>query len=361
MSLKALILRMIATDGPMPLDRFMNLCLSHPQHGYYRKGEPVGARGAFTTAPEISQMFGELVGAWCQAVWAGIGAPDKVHWVELGPGRGTLFADMLRVARADPAFQRAAHAVLVESSPLMTGQQRTRLNGAGMPVTWIETLDELPADAPLIVVANEFFDALPIRQAVKGPRAWHERVVGADPANEGLLVLGLSPLVLNDALIPEPLRAAPPGAIVEFAPARDAAMRTLANRIAAQGGGALIVDYGYEGPRLGETLQAMHAHAYADPLEHPGDADLTAHVDFAALKGAARGLAAFGPVTQGDLLNRLGLPHRAARLKAKATPAQATDINAAVRRLTHPDAMGDLFKALAICQESLGSPPGFAT
>jgi NADH dehydrogenase [ubiquinone] 1 alpha subcomplex assembly factor 7 len=342
----------------MPLDRYMALCLSHPDLGYYNKGEPVGARGAFITAPEISQMFGELIGAWCHAMWAAIGAPGKFYWVELGPGRGTLFADMLRIARLDPAFLRAGHGLLVDASPLLQQSQRSRLKDSPIPIQWAETPEEIPSDAPLIIVANEFFDALPIRQAVKGQRAWHERMVGLRTLEQSL-AFGLSPQILNDALIPAPLRSAPEGAVVEFSPARDAAMRTLANRIQSQCGAALIVDYGYEGPKLGDTFQAMRAHGYADPLEAPGDADLTAHVDFAALRAAAQGVSILGPVGQGRFLDGLGLPQRAAKLKAVATPAQAAEIEAAARRLTHPEAMGDLFKAFAICQENAGTPPGF--
>lgn len=358
MSLAPLIRRMIAADGPLPLDKYMSLCLGHPEHGYYMKGEPVGARGAFTTAPEVSQMFGELIGAWCHAMWSGTGAPSKFYWVELGPGRGTLFADMLRIAQLDPAFQNAAHAVLVETSPKLQQAQRSRLADSRIPIRWVESVDELSADAPVIVVANEFFDALPVRQAIKGARGWHERVIGEI---DGALALGAAPALLNEALIQEPLRDAPQGSVVEFAPARDAATTALARRISTQGGAALIVDYGYEGPKPGETFQAMRAHAFANPLDNPGDADLTAYVDFAALKRAATGLPVFGPIGQGEFLSRLGLHERAARLKAKAQPAQAAEIEAAAHRLTHPDAMGDLFKALAICQENAGPPPGFPT
>jgi NADH dehydrogenase [ubiquinone] 1 alpha subcomplex assembly factor 7 len=357
-SLEKLIFRMIAADGPIPVDRYMSLCLGHPEHGFYMKGEPIGARGAFTTAPEISQMFGELIGAWCHAVWTSTGAPEKFHWVELGPGRGTLFADMVRVALRDPAFAKAARGVLIESSPILEQTQRTRLKDSHIPIAWVRTLDELPDDAPLIVVANEFFDALPIRQAIKGRRGWHERLLG-ESANE--LVLGVSPNLLSAELIPEPLRAAVEGSIVEFSPARDAAMITLAARLNAQGGAALIVDYGYEGPQTGETFQAMRAHGYANPLDAPGDADLTAHVDFKALAHASGGLAVFGPVAQGDFLNRLGIRERAARLHSAATPAQAADIAAALERLTDPLAMGGLFKALAICKVRMPPPPGFFT
>lgn len=349
---------MIEGDGPMPLDRYMNLCLGHPEHGYYRKGEPVGARGAFTTAPEISQMFGEMIGAWCHALWTAMGSPKKFHWMELGPGRGTLFSDMLRVAKRDPAFLRSACGTLVESSPLLQQAQRTHLQDSEIPLSWVSTVDELASDAPVIVVANEFFDALPIRQAVKGAKAWHERKIGAQA---GELVLGISPDLLGLALVPEPLRDAPPGSIVEFSPARDATLRMLAARIRAQGGAMLIVDYGYEGPALGDTFQAMRAHGFAGPLEAPGDADLTAHVDFTALKDAALGLPVFGPVSQGQFLERLGIVQRADRLKSMANPAQSLDVDAALRRLTHPKEMGALFKVMAICQENMGPPPGFSS
>jgi NADH dehydrogenase [ubiquinone] 1 alpha subcomplex assembly factor 7 len=350
---------MIAAEGPMPLDKYMNLCLGHPEFGYYMKGQPVGARGAFTTAPEISQMFGELAGAWCHAIWVAIGAPSKFYWVELGPGRGTLFADMLRVARLDARFEIACHGVLIDSSKVLQDQQRSRLKDSRIPLVWLTALDELPADAPLILVANEFFDALPIRQAVKAPGGWRERMIGCDP--NGRLALGLSPQPLNPVLIPDVLKAAQDGAVYEFSPARSSALATVASRIRNQGGAALILDYGYHGPSHGDTFQAMRAHSYSEVLDAPGDADLTAHVDFQALAQSAQGVAVHGPLPQGAFLERLGISRRAERLKQASDPARRAAVEAALRRLTHKDEMGDLFKAMAICQLGLGSPPGFAS
>jgi NADH dehydrogenase [ubiquinone] 1 alpha subcomplex assembly factor 7 len=355
-SLKDLIVRMIAVDGPMPLDRYMSLCLTHPQHGYYMQGQAIGAEGDFTTAPEISQMFGELVGAWIAAMWRACGSPDPFYLVELGPGRGVLYADMLRVLQRDPECFAAARGVLVEASPALTREQQHRLAAPKMSLTWTVGVDGVAVDAPWLVVANEFFDALPVRQLVKGPRGWHERCVGAA---DGTLVWGLKPDMVSPELVSPALRDAAQGAVVEIAPAREMVMRQIARHIAARGGAALIVDYGYEGPQTGETLQALARHRFAGPLDAPGDADLTAHVDFRALAETSRPLTAWGPVNQGAFLQRLGIEERAARLKKAATERQAADIDAALTRLTHGSAMGDLFKVLAVCQKDVSPPPGF--
>ncbi len=346
---------LIASEGPLTVERYMALCLAHPVHGYYMSRDPFGAAGDFTTAPEISQMFGEMIGLWAAETWTLMGAPDPVRVIELGPGRGTLMADLLRAARVRRAFAEAIKVHLVETSPTLRALQEERLAGAWAPLAWHERLEEVEP-GPAIVIANEFFDALPLRQFVRTKTGWHERVVGLGEGGD--LAFGLSPE-------PTPwLQAAGRlGQVLEWPGAGLLAMRTLAARLVASGGAALVIDYGYEGPAFGDTLQAVRGHAYADPLAEPGLADLTAHVDFAALARAATacGARAFGPLTQGAFLKALGIELRAAQLKAGATPQQAQEIDAALRRLTGagPQDMGQLFKVLAICDPRLPPLPGF--
>ncbi|KAA5602244.1 class I SAM-dependent methyltransferase [Blastochloris sulfoviridis] len=353
---------LIRADGPLSVARFMALCLGHPRHGYYLTRDPLGRAGDFVTAPEISQMFGELIGLWCADAWNRMGAPERVALVELGPGRGTLMADALRALKVVPALRATLAVHLVETSPALMARQRAALEAAGVPagvpVFWHARLADAP-DGPSLIVANEFLDALPVTQLVRGRDGWHERQVGLD--SDGRLAFGLSPARLPDSLVPAALRTAPPGSLVEVSPERAAAVREIARRLVAHGGAALIVDYGHTQSGLGDTLQAVKGHAFADPLAEPGEADLTSHVDFAALAAAARaeGAAVHGPVTQGAFLAALGIDVRAARLKA-AAPDQAADIDAALHRLTAPDAMGNLFKVLAIADPKLGPLAGFA-
>jgi SAM-dependent MidA family methyltransferase len=349
--LEAEIRRMIAADGPLPVSRYIELCLGHPRHGYYLTRDPLGAAGDFITAPEISQMFGELIGAWAATVWRQMGAPPSVHLIELGPGRGTLIADALRATRAVADFRAALSVHLVEVSAALRGKQQAML--AGTTAFWHERIEEVPA-GPAIAIANEFVDALPIDQFVNDRDGWHLRMIGLTDGR-------LSFVVMPDPM-PLPVRRldAPAGAIFEWR--HDAPVAALARRIARQGGAALIVDYGHGKTSCGDTLQAVRDHKFADPLVDPGEADLTAQVDFAALAATARrhGAMAVGPLAQGEFLRRLGIAQRAARLKASATPQQAAAIDAALARLTAPDQMGDLFKVLAIADPKLGALPGFA-
>jgi SAM-dependent MidA family methyltransferase len=285
-----------------------------------------------------------------------MGAPVPLRLIELGPGRGTLMRDFLRAAQVDPAFLAATEVHLVETSPVLRQAQARTLRGAAVPPAWHGRLSEVP-DGPAVVVANEFLDALPVRQFVMTERGWCERLVGL--SGDGALAFGLSPE-------PEPglPRAASPGAVLEWPAAALTVIREIAARAKQNGGAALVVDYGYEGPALGDTLQAVRRHAYADPLEAPGEADLTVHVDFAkiARAAAAAGAAVYGPVPQGAFLRALGIEARAAALNRRATPAQAQEIDAALARLTGagPDGMGELFKALCIAAPALPPPPGFA-
>ncbi|HMK79448.1 MAG TPA: SAM-dependent methyltransferase [Xanthobacteraceae bacterium] len=350
--LEAELRRMIAADGPIPVELYMRLCLAHPEHGYYMRRDPFGARGDFTTAPEISQMFGELIGAWAAAVWQQMGAPRTLQLIELGPGRGTLMADALRATRSLAAFRSALSVRLVEVSPMLRQQQEQRLADAGVPVSWHAHMEDLPA-GPCVAIANEFVDALAISQLVKDRDGWHARMVGV---KDGRLAFAVAP----DPLPGPPVAgAAPLGALIEGR--QDGPVATLARRIASQGGAALVLDYGHAQSGFGDTLQAVRNHKFADPLVDPGEADLTAQVDFAALARTAErgGARVHGPVTQGAFLHRLGIAQRAARLKQNATPQQAADIEAALARLTAPEQMGELFKALAITHPDLGAPPGF--
>ena len=358
--LKTRIRALVATTGPISVADYMGLCLADPDHGYYMRREPFGAKGDFTTAPEVSQMFGELIGAWCLEAWAGLGRPSPLNLVELGPGRGTLMADMLRVARLDPGFCAAAQVHLVETSPRLRAMQEETLAAAPLPVAWHDSLAGVP-DGPTILVANEFFDALPIHQYVLAGGGWHERVVGLDPAR-GDLVFAAGPGRLDTAGFPE--KIADPrahgigdGAILETQPLANAIASQIATRLKGHGGAALVIDYGYERTAIGDTLQALERHAFADPLAHPGEADVTAHVNFEALARAAReaGAATHGPMTQGDFLLALGLLERAGHLGAGKEIGVQERIRDDVERLAGPDQMGTLFKVLAF--SSGGTPP----
>jgi NADH dehydrogenase [ubiquinone] 1 alpha subcomplex assembly factor 7 len=342
----------IETEGPIPVDIYMLLCMGHPRRGYYPTRDPFGKRGDFITAPEISQMFGELIGAWVATVWQQMGRPRDLKLVELGPGRGTLMADALRATRPVSGFHDALSIHLVETSPVLRARQKETLP-KDIAVAWHETVEAVP-NGPSISVANEFVDALPVRQFVKDRDGWHMRMVG----------------IVDDKLsfvaMPEPAHdfvgdnyRPHIGAILEWHYDRPVAM--LAQRIARQGGAALIIDYGHTKTGFGDTLQAVRKHKFADPLVDPGEADLTAQVDFEAVSEWAtrQGAATHGPVTQGEFLRRLGIADRAARLKRNATPPQAADIDAALKRLTAGDQMGDLFKVLAIADPKLGPLPGF--
>jgi NADH dehydrogenase [ubiquinone] 1 alpha subcomplex assembly factor 7 len=360
-ALESEIRRRIAVAGPMPVADYMRLCLTHPRHGYYINRDPLGSDGDFITAPEISQMFGELIGIWLAAVWRQMGAPENFRLIELGPGRGTLILDALRAARVVQGFREAIVLHLVEISPALQKLQQQRLETLDVPVLWHATLDEVPG-GPSLIIANEFIDALPVHQAVKQSDGWHERVVavGAD----GNLCFGLAGETLPhfETSLPRGLRQAPEGSIFEWRPDRIAL--ELGRRVRSDGA-ALILDYGHIKYGLGDTLQAVAGHAYTDPLRAPGEADLTAHVDFEALAQSAESIGGriHGPILQRELLLRLGIDKRAAALKANAARDKALEIELALARLTASGAqgMGELFKALAIADPKLGTLPGFAT
>ena len=356
------IRRRIAIAGPMPVQEYMALCLTDPQFGYYTSGDPLGARGDFITAPEISHMFGELIGLWMATVWQQMGAPENVRVVELGPGRGTLLKDALRAAGIVPAFRSAVVLHLVEINPVLRAQQEETLEHLAMPTFWHRTLDDVPR-GPVIIVANEFFDALPVNQAVKAREGWYERQIEIDSSNKLGFTFASAPIPHFERLLPHAMRHAPDQSIFEWR--GDTEAMDIGRRLARDDGAALVIDYGHAESAVGDTLQAVGHHAYADPLATPGAVDLTAHVDFQALARAvtAMGPNAHGPVQQSLFLQRLGIETRANTLKSGASRTAAAEIDAAAERLTGTGAgdMGALFKVMAFTSRKLGIPPGFAS
>jgi SAM-dependent MidA family methyltransferase len=353
------IARLIEAQGPISIAQFMTIALHDPQSGYYATRDPFGRQGDFTTAPEISQMFGELLGLWIAQCWHDRKRP-AARLVELGPGRGTLMRDALRViTQLMPEFLTKVEVVLVEASPTLTAIQKDTLAASGANIRWAGQFDDALADKPLFLLANEFFDALPIRQFVKTARGWCERMVVLNA--DGALDFALAPEAVPSSLIPANRDGAPMGAFYETAPGATALVQQIAEVIAHKGGAALIVDYGYGADAgFGETLQAVAAQKYAPVLEAPGDADLSAHVDFAALSDVAResGAKAYGPAGQGDLLEAIGIVQRAATL-AHGRLGSNPEIDSQLERLILPDQMGTLFKALAIAPVNAPTPPGF--
>lgn len=344
------LLSRIRQTGPLTIADYMSECLTHPAHGYYTTRDPLGAGGDFTTAPEISQMFGEVVGLCLARTWLDHGAPAPFALAELGPGRGTLMADILRATRVVPGFHAALSVHLVDVSPNLRTLQATAL--AGHHPVWHDSLADVPA-LPLFLVANEFLDALPIRQFLRVGAGWAERVVGAEGER---LVFGLAPPAPFAAL-EHRLADTAGGDLVEVSAAAEAVAAEIGGRIAAHGGAALIIDYGSWRSK-GDTFQAVRGHRKVDPLDTPGLADLTAHVDFEAVAQAARqsGAAASPMTTQGAFLDRLGI---AARAQALSAGGRAARMASEYRRLTHPDEMGDLFKVIAVHPDDRPPPPGF--
>ncbi len=354
------IRRRIHAAGPMPVGEFMTLCLTDRTHGYYTTRDPLGRAGDFITAPEISQMFGELIGLWMGAVWKQMGSPDSVRVIELGPGRGTMMRDAMRAMSVLPPFRHAVALHLVEINPVLISHQQEALEPLRIPVQWHANLDEVP-DGPTIIVANEFFDALPVNQAVKSDRGWHLRQVEVDYGGKLGFTYAREPMAHFERLLPRAVREAAEGSIFEWRDEQPAMQ--IGRRLRVEGGAALIIDYGHAQSGVGETLQAVAHHEFADPLAAPGTVDLTAHVDFAALTRAveAMGASGYAILEQAAFLTRLGIETRAASLKAKAPKSVAIEIDFAVQRLIGRDAtgMGALFKAAAFTDAKLGAPPGF--
>ncbi len=355
-TLRDRLLGLIAQNGPMSVAQYMAAALYDPQGGYYARRAMLGADGDFITAPEVSQMFGELVGLWCAQGWMDIGSPAPFQLVELGPGAGAMIADAWRATNIVPGFHNAARISLVEVSPPLRERQATMIASA----TWVSRLDEV-AEGPTIIVGNEFLDCLPIRQFVRTAEGWRERLVGMGDA--GVLQFGLSPdAFADDAMIAPALRDAPEGSVAEIAPALPTFIAQLAARVHKHGGRALFIDYGTPTTTAGDSLQAVRGHRKVDPLDDPGGADLTAHVDFATLAALARGagLDVAGPVAQGAWLKALGIDARAEKL-SRAQPDKAEIIARQHARLTAHDGMGELFQAICLSSPGLPAPAGFET
>jgi NADH dehydrogenase [ubiquinone] 1 alpha subcomplex assembly factor 7 len=340
--LRSVIDGILAQRGALSVAEYMALCLGHPQYGYYMTRDPFGAQGDFTTAPEISQLFGEMVGVWVASVWERAGKPDNVRLVEMGPGRGTLMSDLLRAVKSVAGFLDSTSIHMVEFSPALQKIQSEKLHGYN--VTWHDHIDDVPPGFT-IIIANEFFDALPIDQAVFHNGHWHKRMIAA--AEEDLILTLGAPL--QGIHVPN----ATDGAVYEYAPLAAEMMTTLSRRIADRGGAMLIVDYGDDAPldnRVGDTLQALYKHAPAPVLENPGHADVTAHVAFAALRAIALENACTpAPViTQREFLLDHGVQVRAEHLMRTATDTQRADILSGLGRLVDADKMGHLFKVLEV-------------
>ena len=352
--------RRITLDGPLTVADYMAECLGHPEYGYYMTRDPFGREGDFITAPEVSQMFGELIGLWLVECWKQRNRPKAVTLVELGPGRGTLMSDILRAAKMAPDFLEAADIHLVETSPALRRVQEKTL--AGYQVSWHADLSTVPETGALYAVANELFDALPIHQLMRTEDGWRDRMIGIDPDGGGLawgLMPGVSGLVaqVNPRLEGE----ARPGDIAEVCPAGAGLAREMGRRINESDGVGLFIDYGYAHSACGDTFQAMKDHEFVDVLSHCGEADLTAHVDFEALALSFRltGAQPAPLLTQGEFLNRLGLPMRAQNLARGADNKQIEQLQAAYDRLTGADQMGELFKVLAVAGQDHPALPGF--
>ena len=349
----------ISREGPISVHDYMQACLADSQAGYYATRQPIGREGDFVTAPEISQVFGELIGVWTATVWQAMGAPASVVVAELGPGRGTLMADALRVFKAVPRLLDSVCIALVETSPVLRETQSETLRESLAPLQWYERIEDVP-QGPLILIANEFIDALPVRQMVRQGDAWRERMVTLTDTDAFAFNAG-TPLE-RDAL-PVSLRGidAADGAIAETRPLASSLLTALAARAKDAAVAALIADYGHAESNIGDTLQAVHRHRFADPLSMPGEVDLTAHVDFAALQDSARaiGLAAYGPMPQGEFLLKLGLASRCERLLQNAAPEQQAAILSGVARLADPRQMGLLFKMLVLQSSGLAPTPPF--
>lgn len=360
-SLRDRLIERISLTGPMTVADYMAVCLTDPQQGYYTTGTPFGRGGDFITAPEISQMFGELIGAWLLQIWLDMGEPANIRLIELGPGRGTLMADALRTLSLRPDFLAKATLHLVEVSAKLRQTQMQTLASSPLKPTWHDRLEDVP-NGPTLLVANEFFDALPIHQYVKTITGWQERVIGLKTSAEGKeeeLTFGLGPGHLPPSEIPARAKTAADGSILEVSPTANAVATIIATRLKEQQGAALLVDYGYLQSSTGDTFQALHHHAYDDVLAHPGAADLTAHVNFEALARAARlaGALPTEPLEQGDFLLKLGLLERAGALGRGKDAKTQEEISNAVERLAGPDQMGSLFKALALSDGSFVPAP----
>ena len=346
----------IRNQGPISISRYMEICLLDPNLGYYVKRDPLGVKGDFTTAPEISQMFGELIGLWAIKVWQQTGSPNRFQLVELGPGLGTLLSDALRAVDMFSPFPNAIELHLVEISETFRNIQRSKLSK--YQPKWHDDLTTLP-DGPMFIIANEFFDALPIRQFKRRSEGWHERLVGLS-ASQGLEFV-LSEKQVNSSLVPARHRNAPYGSIIEICPAAQDILAKVSGAIGRYGGALLIIDYGHDGSLFGDSFQSVKRHKFHPPLENPGQADLTAHVNFGELIDASKSesTAVYGPLTQRDFLLRMGIRARAEILSKYADANSKDDIYKSLRRLIGHREMGEAFKVLVINSTKMQAPPGF--
>ena len=348
--------RYLASHGSISVENFMAWCLTGEADSYYRAAEPIGRSGDFITAPEISQTFGELIGLWAGAVWQMMSRPARVTLIELGPGRGTLMSDALRAGRVVPGFLDAAQLHLVEISERLRAVQAGAL-GSFAP-HWHERLESVP-EGPAIVIANEFFDALPLAQFIARGGGWHERVVRLDEQGNPIFAAGEPTILPKTSAPPSPPEE---GAVIEARSSARPIIAELGRRAGHFPLCALIVDYGYGEDGYGDTLQAVAGHGYQDPFAAPGTSDLSAHVNFAELArmAAAEGLAAWGPLPQARFLAGLGLEARLQRLISSARDDQRARLVLGARRLVDPYQMGELFKAMALTSPGLSAPPPFA-
>jgi NADH dehydrogenase [ubiquinone] 1 alpha subcomplex assembly factor 7 len=356
----------IVANGPITIAKYMEEALSHPRLGYYMSEDPLGRRGDFITAPEISQMFGELIGLWCGIQWRTLGEKSPFNLIELGPGHGTLMADILRAGQGVEGFLESLVLSLVEISPVLKGiQEETLLSSVGGEVrrtralSWISQLSEVP-DGPFAAVANEFIDVLGIRQFQKTVKGWRERLVDVSESEPDKFQYVLSQALPDKGIVPSDLKNTSIGDILEVRPAASVLINEFCSRLKYSPGCVLLIDYGHNITACGDTLQAIKDHAYYDPMDSPGTADLTAHVDFGELYKIAidNGVAVFGPVTQSAFLSSLGI-HTRAKALAKASPKNANEIFEALARLTSDDSMGALFKVLVLTSPGMIPPPGF--
>jgi NADH dehydrogenase [ubiquinone] 1 alpha subcomplex assembly factor 7 len=354
------LISLIRVRGPISVADYMADALFHPHHGYYTSQTPLGAKGDFTTAPEVSQIFGELIGLWLVQSWIEMGSPKRFKLVELGPGRGVLMQDVLRAAKLRPAFLDAVEVWLIELSGRLRHEQQRRLKTAGVAIEWADRFADVPP-GPSLIIANEFFDCLPIRQFARTAAGWRERLIGLD--DDGHLAFVLSGTPPEPTIDIPDIGRAGTGDIYEICEPAEALADEIARRLASERGRALIIDYGHIGAGYGDTLQAVRRHAYWPALASPGAADLTAHVNFERLSRAAfaAGACAFGPVSQGAFLTALGLPFRLERLSAEKSAGDAALLCSGAHRIASPAMMGELFKALCVSTPGLPEPAGFVS
>ena len=353
------LIDLIKLKGPITIADYMTDALGHPHEGYYMQASPIGADGDFTTAPEISQIFGELIGLWLVETWQAMGSPAAFNLIELGPGRGVLMADILRAARLRPGFVRAAQVWLLESSGRLRLEQQKRLKATEAKPLWADEYADIPP-APSLIIANEFFDCLPIRQFERIKNGWRERLVGLDDKGERLaFTLDRTPPPPSFNL--PPVSESEEGDIFEISFETKKFAADICKTLSEHGGHALIIDYGHRERGFGDTLQAVKNHQYWPPLASPGRADITAHVDFEVLAETAieSGAAAHGPVAQGRFLDRLGLPLRVEALCKNQSPEKVAEIKAGAARIAAPGAMGEIFKVICLSSASLPAPAGF--